>query len=112
MVKPPQEAMKTKEERTGKDEVLTEEQKKSKAGSAQETGESSKKEQRNSELQTDLEKSNKDNAGMVSGSSGNRSLHQALKHQQLSTKSETQTEKTGNLLSEVSVLLSTPIFLT
>lgn len=102
-----QDTIKIKEEdklrKIGKEETmnLTEEQKKSKPGSVQETGESLSKQQvvsedRNIGLHIDLEKPNKDSTNVVSGSS-NRSLHQALKHQQLSVKSETHTEKTGNL---------------
>ncbi|KAL4588342.1 hypothetical protein LXL04_001226 [Taraxacum kok-saghyz] len=59
-----------------------------------EAGESSKQamnEEKNTQLHIDLEKPNKD-------SSNNRSLHQALKHQQLSAKStreETHSEKTA-----------------
>lgn len=88
--------------KSGKEETmdLTDEQKQPKAGTLHETGESSKQamnEERNIELHIDLEKPNKDSASMVSGSS-NRSLHHALKHQQLSAKSareETHTEKTA-----------------
>ncbi|XP_076923917.1 protein TIME FOR COFFEE-like isoform X2 [Bidens hawaiensis] len=84
------EPSKTKEEQKliiGKEETLL-----SKTGSVQETGESSKQamnEERKLDLSLDFEKPNKD-----SGNS-NRSLHQALKHQQLSTKSETHPEKTA-----------------
>lgn len=80
---------------------------KSMAGTLHEAGESSKQamnEERNTQLHIDLEKPNKD--------STNRSLHQALKHQQLSAKStrdETHSEKSGNLLSRISIL-STPKF--
>ncbi|XP_024967030.1 protein TIME FOR COFFEE isoform X2 [Cynara cardunculus var. scolymus] len=88
--------------KSGKEESmdLTDEQKQPKAGTLHETGESSKQvmnEERNIELHIDLEKPNKDSASMVSGGS-NRSLHQALKHQQLSAKparDETHTEKTA-----------------
>ncbi|MFS7929976.1 putative protein time for coffee [Helianthus anomalus] len=72
----------------------TEEQK---LGRTQESGESSKQavnEDINIQLNIDLEKPNKGCAGMVSGSS-NRSPQQALKHQHLSAKSETHTEKTA-----------------
>ncbi|KAM0070651.1 hypothetical protein Hdeb2414_s0001g00015591 [Helianthus debilis subsp. tardiflorus] len=56
-----------------------------------------------------LKKPNKGSASMVSGGS-NPSLHQALKHLQLSTKSDIQSEKTGNLLSEILFLQSAPNF--
>ncbi|XP_076958360.1 protein TIME FOR COFFEE-like isoform X2 [Bidens hawaiensis] len=84
------EPSKTKEEQklvSGKEETIL-----SKTGSVQETGESSNQamnEERKLDLRLDFEKPNKD-----SGNS-NRSLHQALKHQQLSTKSETHSEKTA-----------------
>ncbi|KAI3715469.1 hypothetical protein L6452_22452 [Arctium lappa] len=90
--------------KSGKEETMdmTDEQKQPKAGTLHETGESSKQaimnEERNVELHhIDLEKPNRDSASMVSGGS-NRSLHQALKHQQLSAKSardDTHTEKTA-----------------
>ncbi|KAJ0581099.1 putative protein time for coffee [Helianthus annuus] len=68
-----------------------------KVGVIQETGESSKQginEEINIQLNIDLKKPNKGSASMVSGSS-NPSLHQALKHPQLSAKSETHSEKTA-----------------
>ncbi|KAI3712384.1 hypothetical protein L1987_70939 [Smallanthus sonchifolius] len=86
------ETSKTKEDeklrKSGKDETM----KMTEAWAIQETGESSKQtlnEEMNIELNIDLEKPNKGIA------SRNRSLHQALKHQQLSAKSETHTEKTA-----------------
>ncbi|XP_076942070.1 protein TIME FOR COFFEE-like isoform X2 [Bidens hawaiensis] len=84
------EPSKTKEDQklmSGKEETIM-----PKTGSVQETGESSKQamnEESKLDLRLDFEKPNKD-----SGNS-NRSLHQALKHQQLTTKSETHTEKTA-----------------
>ncbi|KAJ9538198.1 hypothetical protein OSB04_030931 [Centaurea solstitialis] len=82
--------------KSGKEETmdLMDEKKQPKAGILHETGESSKQgmhEERNVELRIDLEKPNKDSVS-------NRSLHQALKHQQLSAKSgsgEIHTEKTA-----------------
>ncbi|KAL8188887.1 hypothetical protein R6Q57_029642 [Mikania cordata] len=74
--------------KSGKEEqmMMSEEHKKSKAGTIHETGESSKQAM-NAELHVDFEKPIKDNS--------NRSLHQALKHQQSSTKSETHTERSA-----------------
>ncbi|KAI3815517.1 hypothetical protein L1987_15188 [Smallanthus sonchifolius] len=86
------ETSKTKEDeklrKSGKEESM----KLTESGTIQETGESSKQafnEEMNIELSIDLEKSNKGIASSI------RSLHQALKHQQLSAKSDTHTEKTA-----------------
>ncbi|KAK9070898.1 hypothetical protein SSX86_009466 [Deinandra increscens subsp. villosa] len=89
-LKPLQDPCKTKEDgklRSGKEEpVILSEQKKLKSSTVQESGESSKQAM-NVELRMDFEKLNKDGS--------NRSLHQALKHQPVSSKSEAHTEKTG-----------------
>ncbi|KAK1419075.1 hypothetical protein QVD17_28232 [Tagetes erecta] len=87
----PEKLKKTEDDNKEEVTILTEVQKKSKAGNVHETGESSKQvvnEEKNMELCNDFEKPNKETAT-------NKSLHQALKHQQLSTKSEIQTEKTA-----------------
>ncbi|KAM0071129.1 putative protein time for coffee [Helianthus debilis subsp. tardiflorus] len=88
-----QETSKSKED----DKLRKSDTEEQKPGRIQESGESSKQavsEDINIQLNIDLEKPIKGCAGMVSGSS-NRSLQQALKHQHLSAKSETHTEKTA-----------------
>ncbi|XP_071717458.1 protein TIME FOR COFFEE-like [Rutidosis leptorrhynchoides] len=76
---------------------LTEENEMSKVGGVQES-EELLKHAVNEELRIDFEKSSKDGASTVSGSS-NKPLHQALKHQQLTAKPETHPEKTAQLSS-------------